>query len=96
MYTAVALLAIPLILRSILDYLPDNAFFNFECNNRSTKEAEIKCNHSVATYNAVFFVFSTYVPIICQFSTFIFGFVRNKQLKGQKENGKTVGAKEEK
>lgn len=37
--------------------------------------------YKLATYNELLFIFATYIPILFQISTLVFGFVRHKKVK---------------
>lgn len=72
LWAATLVLTIPLPLRTLFDLLKEWEWWNTLTNTG---------DGAVSVYNFFFFLFTTYLPIIFQVSTLVFGFVRNKQGK---------------
>lgn len=74
LWTANVLLTFPLTFRAIFDALRQSSNwydFWFDGNNY----------YKLGIYNVILFLFGTYIPMIMQIASLIFGFVRNKQVK---------------
>ena len=70
LWGALVLLTLPLSFRSILDGL----------NNIPKWKAFInKTPSTVAVYNLIFFLITTYLPVLTQISSLVFGYLRSKQ-----------------
>ena len=68
--TAVIVLSLPLLTRSALDALSTMGKFSEYIQKEQRRNT---------TYNMLFFLITTYIPLICQTASLIFGFVRKKQ-----------------
>lgn len=71
MYTAVFGLSVPLIFHAIMDLM-----------NLSAEYLEYKNNH-VTIYNCITLLFGYIIPVGFQFSSLVFGFIRNKNDKNK-------------
>lgn len=67
MWTATILMTLPLSFRAIFDFA--------RINNDSDK---VTTEWRTALYNFVFFLLTTYLPIVFQIGTLVFGFVRKQ------------------
>jgi len=72
MWTTTILISLPLSIRSIID------FSNLSTNLDGPE------HFWASLYNFLFFLFTTYLPILFQICTLVFGFVRRKQAKQRK------------
>lgn len=72
LWGTVVALTTPLIIRCLMDSLQSWPAFS-EFTNKSNKR--------VAIYNLVFFFLTTYILILSQTATLVFGFLRSKQSK---------------
>ena len=72
LWTANVLLTLPLTFRAVFDGLQINKSWN---------EFWLENNYTVAGYNLLLIFFATYVPMLLQISTLIFGFVGKKKVK---------------
>ena len=70
MTTAVVFQVLPLFFRTIMDQIT---------RLDSVTNYLYKVQKRLTIYNSVFFIVATYLPVICQMATLIFGFVRYKQ-----------------
>jgi membrane protein DedA with SNARE-associated domain len=67
LWLAIILLTVPIILRAFLDAM----------NNLNSWEKLVERNEvTITTYNLVFFLFGSYIPIVSQTASLIFGFLR--------------------
>lgn len=74
LWVANVLLTLPLTFRAVFDGLKTNdKWFNFWLADANY--------YRVAGYNLILFTFGTYMPMMMQMASLIFGFVRNKQVK---------------
>ena len=72
LWTANVLLTLPLTFRAIFDWLTfDDAWYNYWH----------KDNNRLAGFNILLIFFATYMPMLLQISTLIFGFVGKKKVK---------------
>ena len=74
LWVANVVLTIPLTFRAIFDALSmDDSWYNYWIGEGNY--------YRLAGYNMLLFTFGTYIPMLTQISTLIFGFVRQKQVK---------------
>ena len=77
LWIANVLLTLPLTFRAVFDALKSNeAWSDYWSANY----------YSTGCYNILIFTFGTYIPMLTQISSLIFGFVRNKQVKLMDKN----------
>ena len=76
---ATVLLAVPLFFRAVFDgiKLCFPSFMNYVDSNYTRN----------ALYNMIFFTLTTYLPILSQITSLVFGFLRHKQVKLQGRKG---------
>jgi len=71
-------LTLPLTFRAFFDAMRYDTkwadFWNISGNGTPSQ-------YKLATYNEVLFIFATYIPILFQISSLVFGFVRHKKVK---------------
>ena len=72
LWTANILLAVPLMLRVISDILKVNNDWQNLLHDDTLR---------IAIYNLIFFCLTTYLPIVSQITSLVFGFVRHKQVQ---------------
>ena len=70
LWVAIFVLTIPLTFRSILDGMT---------NIKSWNDIVHSTDSSLTTYNTSFFFIATYIPIVCQTASLIFGLMRYKE-----------------
>ena len=69
LWISVLVLTLPLLIRCLMDFLQNwKAFYNYTHQN-------------TALYNLIFFLATTYILILSQIATLVFGFVRSQQNK---------------
>ena len=69
LWISVLILTLPLLIRCLMDSLQNwKAFYNYTHQN-------------TALYNLIFFLATTYILILSQIATLVFGFVRSQQNK---------------
>ena len=80
MLAATFLLTVPLTFRAIFNFIKivSPEFYNYILEDPGRN----------ALYNFFFFVFSTYLPIIGQITSLVFGFVRHRQQQNLRKEGK--------
>jgi len=72
LWTANVLLTLPLTFRAITDAANESQRF---------QDLYYKNYYTLAIYNMILFVLATYIPMLTQISSLIFGFVRHKKVK---------------
>ena len=77
LWIANVLLTLPLTFRAVFDALKSNQAWN---------DYWYANYYSLAWYNILIFTVGTYIPMLTQISSLIFGFVRNKQVKLMDKN----------
>lgn len=79
LWVANVLLSLPLCFRAILDAMrADSAWSEFWFSNNN--------NYRLGIYNFLIFFIASYIPVLTQTSSLIFGLVRNKQVKIMDKN----------
>ena len=81
LWVAIFVMTIPLTFRSILDAMT---------NIKSWNDVVHASDFSLTTYNTCFFFIATYIPIVCQIASLIFGLMRYKQSKVIKTSKKNI------
>lgn len=76
MWVANVLLTLPLTFRAVFDALSFDEKWNDFWTGKNGANY-----YRLASYNMVIFFFATYVPMLMQIASLIFGFVRHKQVK---------------
>ena len=74
LWFANCILTLPLLFRALFNFLNySDTFYNFWFGDENY--------YRVTGYNILIFFLGTYIPIVAQISSLIFGFVRHKQVK---------------